>query len=302
VKKTVTPHSGSARSLRGRGSSVTERGVAAAVLALQRSAGNQAVSRLLGRPAREDARSGDPTVQRKVTQAGGVTFTYTPEWDVEGPLEAARKGNLLKVTARGIRGSARVVAQGPPQEVDTWAVGFAQTSFLSNRQFQWDAASNAVYRDFTPGPRRDGDDASGFWYEVPGDDDRFVNVEPSDGAKEVEVYILDDLFTPTAIPGVPERIEVGPQRVQSFLASLSGEDDFGTWLVAHDGAQTIQLEYFPWHIDWTASIDGAAKTFTSVGKAVPGPGSSGGNAMVVAGPTANDSALEEWINYDPSDS
>lgn len=300
MKKTLPLPPRSGRSLPARAPSVPDRGVAAGVLALQRSIGNQAVARLLDRRPREAARTSAPIVQRKVTQAGGVTFTSTPTWKAEGPLREERHADRLKVWADGIRGSATIVAQGPPEEVDTWIVGFAQTSFLSNREFRWDDASKAVYRDFTPGPGRDGDDASGLWYEAPDDDAAFANVEPVDGGKEVSVYIVDDLYTPTAIPGVPDSLEVGPERKKSFLTGLRGEDDFGTWLVAYDGSQRIELEYFPWHVDWTAAIDGAAKTFTSIGKTVPAAGSSGGNAMVVGGASANASAKDEWINYDPA--
>lgn len=181
---------------------------------------------------------------------------------------------------------------GTDAEAADWQAGFLQTVTASRLAFDYQDSANAhlfflVFR--LAGPTRDG---------LPGGTPPWYH--PS---STLTFATTNSTLHPSMndAPGVqPPWTITGTTGTVAHLASSSGKDQFGSWLVVRQMStgNISYLNWDTWEIDWAANYNATAKTGapTGAGATITGQGAGQGAVTpVLVDPVANTSTIVEVV-------
>jgi hypothetical protein len=296
------------------------------ILSLQRTAGNRAVTQLLGAASR---RSGEPsrytTTDSAITNAaallglggsaaamtGAVTFQSGGfNATVAKPLAVTKTAADVEIDSQTYTATGSVTATGPAARIGDYEIGFLQTVHQSTRDFYYQPPGHTpgLLERFLPilfsdkkkitdttgdAPVRDGDAGVVPWYG-PETVDQFPATSPS-----TRTSTMQDT------PGTgPRAWKIGSGATEQHLVRTDGRDRFRSWLAVKDVNErtAIPLNFADWEVDYstTVTVDAGSPASSVV---TPGPNSgskvtakgdgSGGQTPLHEDPVANDAAHDE---------
>lgn len=305
-QSSVQPPSGSRRGVGGNAK-------AAAVLRMQRQAGNRATGQALwgrgpvDRPAAPTPFGDSQRVVQRRYSAGykdtAVDFDVTAYAPAMGkPAQIIKDASSLEITSQDYTMDATVAGTGAKNVKGDFALanyqlGVVQTVYESNRHYYYvgdkqrpGKGAKKITDTCTTQPVRDGDTGVVPWYEV-GDVADFGPAAAS--TKSTDIYDR---------PGTAQPWKKDFGGGDQFLIKTSGKDVFRTWVAVHNKKtkKTTWMDYNDWSFDYGTAVTVDKKNLASstvtpttaggkTGGHTKGPGA---KAPLLGDPVANDVAAD----------